>query len=290
MSWVRFDDQMNNHPKVLAAGPLADLLNRRAIVYCGQYLTDGKLQCNAVTHLIDWTHSGVYIVSPCNGVTSPLLTPSVTASVTPPVAGAVSGGERLDGMEQPDNLKLADELVRVGLWERDGDCFIIHDFLQYNPSRAEVLRERDKSKSRVARHRAKPCNAVTTPLLRANNDVTSGAPFPLPIPRECKGDGFSDNDELTRAQVEQVGFPRFGTLAGETGIKVARLCPIRAWEMRDALRANIHAWGGFVSVISRIRDEAAKPKPPQGKDRASGADDWQRPYHEKFEFADEAET
>ena len=51
MSWVKFDDQFNNHPKVLAAGPLAQLLYMKAIVYCGQYLTDGFIPAAAVDQL-----------------------------------------------------------------------------------------------------------------------------------------------------------------------------------------------------------------------------------------------
>src|SRR6266702_3713986 len=43
-------------------------------------------------------------------------------------------------------------LVRVGLWEewRDEDTFLgyrIHDYLKYNPSRAEVEGERESKKS-----------------------------------------------------------------------------------------------------------------------------------------------
>jgi len=41
-----------------------------------------------------------------------------------------------------DNL--VDELVRVGLWETRKDGFFVHDYLDYNPSKAQVLAERER--------------------------------------------------------------------------------------------------------------------------------------------------
>jgi hypothetical protein len=84
---------------------------------------------------------------------------------------------------------------------------------------------------------------------------------------------FSDDCDLGRNEVEQIGFLRFGALVGEKGIAVVRLCPVKGWEMKDALAANIHAWGGFVTVINRIRLESAKPPPlPSGPRQLTGDD------------------
>lgn len=38
-----------------------------------------------------------------------------------------------------DVSDLADELIRVGLWERADGGFLIHDYLEYNPTSDEVL-------------------------------------------------------------------------------------------------------------------------------------------------------
>lgn len=40
--------------------------------------------------------------------------------------------------------KLAALLVDVGLWETNGDGWLIHDFLDYNPSAADINRDRAK--------------------------------------------------------------------------------------------------------------------------------------------------
>ena len=46
--------------------------------------------------------------------------------------------------------KLADRLVEVGLWEKNGAGYSIHDYLEYNPSRAQVLDDRQIARRRTA--------------------------------------------------------------------------------------------------------------------------------------------
>lgn len=41
-------------------------------------------------------------------------------------------------------LKLAEKLVQVGLWEPNGNGWVIHDYLDYNPTREEWEAERAK--------------------------------------------------------------------------------------------------------------------------------------------------
>jgi hypothetical protein len=94
----------------------------------------------------------------------------------------------------------AAELVRVGLWEDNpGGGYWIHDYLQYNPDREQVLADREKNRERQARWYAKQQkgrpdpngppnggpngvrNTVTNTVM--NGDLT-GAPVPVPVPRE----------------------------------------------------------------------------------------------------------
>lgn len=52
----------------------------------------------------------------------------------------------------PSGKKLRDaikNLEKRGLWERDGDTWVIHDFLDWNRSAAEVLEKRDQAKERM---------------------------------------------------------------------------------------------------------------------------------------------
>lgn len=52
------------------------------------------------------------------------------------------------------------ELVDAGLWQLDGDAWVVPDYLDYNPSRDDALAEREKARLRQARKRAKGAAAV----------------------------------------------------------------------------------------------------------------------------------
>ena len=51
MGWAKFDDQFTDHPKVVAAGPMAELLAMRAVIYCARYETDGHVQAAQLPRL-----------------------------------------------------------------------------------------------------------------------------------------------------------------------------------------------------------------------------------------------
>ena len=72
----------------------------------------------------------------------------------------------------------ADELVRVGLWEATAQGYRVHDYLDWNPSREHLLRERADAaeRKRVFRERR------TTPDRTAMRHGTPGPPYPSPYP------------------------------------------------------------------------------------------------------------
>ena len=51
MGWAKFDDQFSDHPKVVAAGPMAELLAMRAVIHCARYETDGHVQAAQLPRL-----------------------------------------------------------------------------------------------------------------------------------------------------------------------------------------------------------------------------------------------
>ena len=76
-------------------------------------------------------------------------------------------------------VKMADELVSTGLWERAPRGYVIHDFLRYSKSKSDVESERDKwaeSKRDSRKSRAVPF------------------PFPSPVPKSR-----SSSNEMERA-------------------------------------------------------------------------------------------
>lgn len=74
-----------------------------------------------------------------------------------------------------------DALLRVGLWHEDGDDYVIHDYLDYQPSRADVETERSAARDRMAKHRAKADVGAKSarsrsPKVTANNGRSSASP------------------------------------------------------------------------------------------------------------------
>ena len=53
MAWIKIDDQFRDHPKVLAAGPLACWLYICGLTFAGQYLTDGHIPSAMLRKLAD---------------------------------------------------------------------------------------------------------------------------------------------------------------------------------------------------------------------------------------------
>lgn len=187
MTWTKLDDGYTEHPKIVAAGPLAAWLHTCALVYCGRNLTDGFIHKNQVARLVDW--EGIY-----EG------TNSVTAR------------------------QLSKTLLDCGLWEPVPRGYQIHDYLSYNPSKEQVLAEREATRKRVELWRNRQRgniesnadgNAVSTP---------SPVPVPVPDPNPVPGPirrGFGDRPKPTAdgrsgppADLPPDGFPVAGSPDG----------------------------------------------------------------------------
>ncbi len=58
---------------------------------------------------------------------------------------------KLTQFSKPKAGKLAARLVEVGLWERNGAGYVIHDYLDYNPSKASLEIKRKAARKRMAK-------------------------------------------------------------------------------------------------------------------------------------------
>ena len=177
MTWVRIDDAMPEHPKVLAAGPLAFALDVAAICYSARNGTNGRIPRAKVRLLLDLSDVRI-------------------------------------GRAKVDPIALAEKLVECGRWHRDGDDYVIHDFAEYNFTREETedraleLREKRRAAGRLGGLRraqgarsngeanADPVASKTEANVKQNrskpeaNDEANAkqtpskteAPIPIPIP------------------------------------------------------------------------------------------------------------
>lgn len=162
MTWAKIDDQMQHHPKIMAAGPIAELLQYRAIQYCCRYLTDGFLPVKAVASLLTGLDGiGLY-----------------------PSRQQREGYMAVQGHDA-DELDWPSIMVAHGLWESRKNGFHVHDFLEYNRSKSDVLAEREAKRSagvkgaqstntRRWRSAQAPASAAASAAARA--DPSAGGP------------------------------------------------------------------------------------------------------------------
>lgn len=165
--WVRLESNFFGHPKVEGLDDHAITLYFRALCRAGDQNTDGR------------------------------------------VATSLVKGKRQTG--------LADRLVGAGLWHRakglervcarcwealgaqPGDGWVIHDFLKYNPSKAEVEDRRAHDRQRKERSRG------------SGSGNPTGVPQEsawIPTPRTVRPDGTTDPREETESSAITNGRPK----------------------------------------------------------------------------------
>ncbi len=111
MAWVRLDENFAQHPKVVKAGPLGMAMHVAALCYCNQHLTDGFVPKQIARTLLDLTGLGMGLWD----------------------GGLVGGGHDAEWE------MIVNDLVEAGLWDPEDDGWVIHDYHDYQPSKAHIL-------------------------------------------------------------------------------------------------------------------------------------------------------
>jgi len=150
--WVRLDDAMLDNPKIIAAGPLGTLLHVAAIVWSARNLTDGFIPLGKVATLLNWAGALEHVTLESDG------------------DGIMCTGRRIDSED------FAYRLVDLCLWHEVPGGFQIHDFLDYNRSKKQVLAERERWAARQEKQRES----------RRDSGVSHTLPVPVPVPPQKK--------------------------------------------------------------------------------------------------------
>lgn len=150
MAWVRIDEEFADHPKVMAAGPLGMAMQVAALCYANRYLTDGFIPHAAASKLLNLDGLGMRIWS-----------------------GEISGGG-----ENASWQLIIEDLVAAGMWVETEGGWRIHDYEDYQPSRADVEADRDAARERMRRVRAngRQNTARRSAAVRLNSDESSPNP------------------------------------------------------------------------------------------------------------------
>jgi len=257
VSWIKIDDQFADHPKVIAAGPLAAWLYVCGLTYCGRYLTDGWIPDGQVRKLADIDDAAAQV----------------------------------------------QRLVDVGLWERVDDGYIVHDYLEYNPTGEKVRAERAANARRQAEWRERnrqdngqfgddvtdaesernaPCNGERNAV---TNAAVTTAPSPSPSPSPNSGGGGDARERASAGTEEDALAGALFTEVEQTGVLVnatlaeAWLDAIedhRGWlkeqDIHDAFlaaaKANVpRPSPSYVrSILDRCKRENVRP----GQERSNG--------------------
>ncbi len=114
MPWVRLDDQFPHHPKVVSVGPLGIAMQVVGLCYCNQFLTDGFIPTSAIPTFMDFTELDANAFNGRGGVC----------------------------------WIAVQKLLDAGMWEEAEGGYRIHDYLEYQPSKASI--EAEKERNRVA--------------------------------------------------------------------------------------------------------------------------------------------
>ena len=196
MVWVRLDDSFPDHRKIAELGdyaPLCGWLFICGLAYCNRQLTDGYIPKGHVVRLSSFRRLSIE---------------------TGGVAGIMAMGDDIDA----DTLALL--LESVGLWEDRDTHWYIHDYPDYQPTKAEVEAERANKQA------AGRAGGQASAQARAERRGQAGAqaksnPVPVPVPVSPIQEPFA------AAAAREDEFSSSGELS-ETDEAVARL--IREWE------------------------------------------------------------
>jgi hypothetical protein len=155
------------NPKVAQAGFLAASLNLAALAYCSEQLTDGYVPSGAARILAAPMHGYVWV-----GEDGQSVTPR----------------DVFDSRWQ----HLADVLVAADLWEPVEGGWVIVNYLDHQPSRAQVEARREQAREagriggqkRAANRTAKQTASepLSGSLSEASSETPSGSVAPVPVP------------------------------------------------------------------------------------------------------------
>jgi hypothetical protein len=165
--WVRFDDQYPIHHKVAGLSDKTYRLATEAIFWCARNLTDGHISAQ-----------NLHQIRPA------LRSPANHASVLVSQRLWHPADESCDSEKCPAPVA--------------GDGWVIHDYWWYQPTKAQVVKEREATARRQAKFRAAHnavSNAVTAPVSNAvTPPVSNAAPA-----RPYIGTGLNQGDPPARA-------------------------------------------------------------------------------------------
>lgn len=266
MAWIKLEENFADHPKFEGVSDSAFRIWVVAISYANRLRTDGLIPRNRVGKLPANTRypikcaeelvdAGLWHVvgDTCESEFCPCSFHSPDGSGRPPNGSGHSPG-RLP--TAPVRLDDGSTAALCGSAESPARGFIIHDYWEYQPSRAE-LDEKSAKKAEAGRKggQAKPKQGASSQDKPVPSRPVPSRPDPK---REIgKPDRFS-----TLTELEAAGFWRYNSITGSARAGIGQLLPITAEELAAATSTPGNSWGYAAKVIASYREQANAPTPP----------------------------
>jgi len=160
MPWIRIDDHYDEHPKFARAGPLGVVMWLAGLAYCNRNLTDGFIPWNVARRLVSWEF---------------LMTEGDRDLIWDVAIGTGMHGQEVDC---PLVIEL---LLSAGLWTEEAGGYRVHDYSDFQPTKAQVVAERA---SKAAAGRAGGIAAAAARATAGAVAKSKPVPVPNPVPEE----------------------------------------------------------------------------------------------------------
>ena len=162
MPWIRVDDHFDEHPKHAAVGPVGWGVWLAGLAYCNRNLTDGFIPY-AIAEGIGGAWRVREPVEDDEELENGVRTVRDRERIWSIDIGSGMHGENIT------TQWVIEQLVRVGLWEPVRGGYYVHDYPEYQPTRAQIGAERAQ---KAAAGRA---GGLAAAIARAKADATAAA-------------------------------------------------------------------------------------------------------------------
>jgi len=180
MPWIKIDDHYDEHPKFAKAGPLGMALWLSGLAYCNRNLTDGFIPWSTARTLVSWEF---------------LSFEGITLQVCIAEDMKVDQDGLADMARPVDSWDIITMLLDAGLWTKEPNGYQVHDYANYQPTKAQVEADRaakiaagragGKASAR-ARGQAPAQAPAIEPAIEPAQAQSNPVPVPVPVPSVSK--------------------------------------------------------------------------------------------------------
>lgn len=221
MTWVKLDDHFDENPKIAQVGPLGIALWVTGLAYCNRNLTDGFIPTAIALRMLSLEYD-----DPEERPTTILL--------------GGSRDRRDDGQVGcvPEGYTVPNQLVGAGLWEDAPGGYMVHDYAQFQPLKAQIEAERATKQAAGQAGGIAAAKARATAGGKASGQAKSNPdPDPDPVP-SASYEASSSADETLPVAVREMRDTALSKLAPKFANDALQI---------DEMTAFAHDYPGMLS-------------------------------------------